>query len=146
MSGANHEFQTEQGDKDDGILTAMEVSGLDLQKVDTVVLSACETGLGQVAGGEGLLGLQRAFMVAGAKTTVASLWKVPDAATARLMQRFYENLWGKKMGKLEALREAQIWMLRDQGNRGLTITEQPADKESLPPYYWAAFVLSGNWR
>ena len=124
----------------------MDVTGLNLQKVDTVVLSACETGLGQVAGGEGLLGLQRAFLVAGANTTVASLWKVHDAATARLMQRFYENLWDKKMGKLAALREAQIWMLRDQGNRGLTVPAQPADKASLPPYYWAAFVLSGDWR
>ena len=143
FAGANQEPQL---GKDDGILSAMDVTGLNLQKVDTVVLSACETGLGQVAGGEGLLGLQRAFLVAGANTTVASLWKVHDAATARLMQRFYENLWDKKMGKLAALREAQIWMLRDQGNRGLTVPAQPADKASLPPYYWAAFVLSGDWR
>ena len=125
---------------------ALEVSALDLSQVDTVVLSACETGLGQVAGGEGLLGLQRAFQVAGAKTTVASLWKVPDQATATLMQRFYENLWDKKMGKLEALRQAQIWMLRDNGNRGLAIPDHPADAQTLPPYYWAAFVLSGDWR
>ena len=122
------------------------LSYLDLSKVDTVVLSACETGLGEVAGGEGMLGLQRAFQVAGAKTCVASLWKVPDRATASLMQRFYENLWVKKMGKLEALREAQIWMLRDNGNRGLAIPDQPTDGVSLPPYYWAAFVLSGDWR
>jgi CHAT domain-containing protein len=133
--------------KDDGILTALEVSSLDLSKVDTVVLSACETGLGEVAGGEGLLGLQRSFQVAGAKTVVASLWKVPDAATSKLMQRFYENLWDKKMGKLAALREAQIWMIRDKGNRGLTLLgDQPADAGVPSPFYWAAFVLSGDWR
>ncbi len=143
FAGAN--TPPEEG-KDDGILTALEVSALDLSQVDTVVLSACETGLGQVAGGEGLLGLQRAFQVAGAKTTVASLWKVPDRATATLMQRFYENLCDKKMGKLEALREAQIWMLRDNGNRGLAIPDHPPDAQALPPYYWAAFVLSGDWR
>jgi CHAT domain-containing protein len=142
--------------KDDGILTALEVSALDLSKVDTVVLSACETGLGQVAGGEGLLGLQRSFQVAGAKTVVASLWKVPDAATSELMQRFYENLWARKMGKLAALREAQIHVLRNQvnseqalakGNRGLSLVDdRPADAGALPPFYWAAFVLSGDWR
>ena len=134
-------------DKDDGILTALEVAALDLNQVDAVVLSACETGLGSVAGGEGLLGLQRAFQVAGARTVVASLWKVPDAATARLMQRFYENLWEKKLPKLEALREAQLWMLRDRSNRGLLFVDAaPAQDEPLPPYYWAAFVLSGDWR
>ncbi|HEY5315022.1 MAG TPA: CHAT domain-containing tetratricopeptide repeat protein [Pirellulales bacterium] len=143
--------------QDDGILTALEVSSLDLSKVDAVVLSACETGLGRSAGGEGLLGLQRAFQVAGAKTVVASLWKVPDAATGRLMQRYYENMWGRKLGKLAALREAQLFMLRDQGNpdqgnrkpgnRGLaTDDRQPAGSGGLPPFYWAAFVLSGDWR
>jgi len=113
-----------------------------------VVLSACETGLGAVAGGEGLLGLQRAFQVAGARTVLASLWKVPDAATSRLMQRFYENLWDKKMGKLEALREAQIWMLRDKGSRAMVLEndEKRGESSGLPPYYWAAFVLSGDWR
>jgi CHAT domain-containing protein len=154
FAGAN--MEPEAG-KDDGVLTALEVSALDLSQVDTVVLSACETGLGQVAGGEGLLGLQRAFQVAGAKTVVASLWKVPDAATSRLMQRFYENLWQKKLGKLAALREAQIYLLRDQDksrdgnrdkeNRGLTlIGDQPDDAGALSPFYWAAFVLSGDWR
>jgi len=139
--------------KDDGILTALEVSALDLSRVDTVVLSACETGLGEAAGGEGLLGLQRSFQVAGNKTVVASLWKVPDAATSRLMQRFYENLWDKKMGKLAALREAQTWMLHDEGNRGLdldspqNLRERAGDNSAgLSPFYWAAFVLSGDWR
>jgi CHAT domain-containing protein/tetratricopeptide (TPR) repeat protein len=144
FAGAN---KSPAAGQDDGILTSLEVSSLNLSHVDTVVLSACETGLGEVAGGEGLLGLQRSFQVAGAKTVVASLWKVPDAATSKLMQRFYENLWDKNMGKLAALREAQIWMLRDKGNRGLSlIQDQPADSGALPPFYWAAFVLSGDWR
>ena len=135
--------------QDDGILTALEVTAIDLSRVDTVVLSACETGLGEVAGGEGLLGLQRSFQVAGAKTVVASLWKVPDAATALLMQRFYENLWDKKMDKLAALREAQLWMLREGQERGLVRIDQsqPAkEAKRTPPFYWAAFVLSGDWR
>ncbi|HEX7377240.1 MAG TPA: CHAT domain-containing protein, partial [Pirellulales bacterium] len=144
FAGAN---STPEEGNDDGILTALEVSALDLSQVDTVVLSACETGLGEVAGGEGLLGLQRAFQVAGAKTVVASLWKVPDRATSTLMQRFYENLWDKKMGKLAALREAQIWMMRDKGNRGLALGDDAPDPNApLPPFFWAAFVLSGDWR
>jgi CHAT domain-containing protein len=149
IAGANTPPET---GKDDGILTTLDVSSLELSKVNTVVLSACETGLGEVAGGEGLLGLQRSFQVAGAKMVVASLRKVPDAATSKLMQRFYENLWDKKMGKLAALREAQIWMLRDDGNRGLNLVSPeklPTDKAAnagMPPFYWAAFVLSGDWR
>jgi CHAT domain-containing protein len=144
---------------DDGILTAEEVATLDLTGVDLAVLSACETGLGPTAGGEGLLGLQRAFHAAGAHTVVASLWKVDDAATRDLMQRFYDNLWNKHMGKLAALREAQLWMLHDRrpptprstnrdprGLKPLDRQEQPSTEGRLPPYYWAAFVLSGDWR
>ena len=110
LAGAN---QPTEPDRDDGILTAIEVASLDLTNVDLAVLSACETGLGEVAGGEGILGLQRAFQTAGARSVVAGLWKVPDRATQMLMTRFYENLWDKKMSKLEALRQAQIWMLRE---------------------------------
>lgn len=151
LAGANR--PPEEG-QDDGILTALEVAELDLSKVDLAVLSACQTGLGKVAGGEGLLGLQRAFQVAGARTVVASLWSIPDAATSQLMQRFYANLWDRKMGKLEALRAAQLWMLREgrqdpEVQRGLVLDDQPlapAADGRLPPYFWAAFVLSGAWR
>jgi tetratricopeptide (TPR) repeat protein len=137
--------------EDDGILTALEVAELDLRGVDLAVLSACETGLGEEAGGEGLLGLQRAFQVAGARSVVASLWKVDDDATRKLMTRFYENLWRPKqpVGKLEALRQAQLWMLHEGVRRGLVLLdeEDKAKKPArTPPAYWAAFTLSGDWR
>ncbi len=121
---------------DDGILTALEVSALDLDGVDCVVLSACESALGQHSAGEGLLGLQRAFQISGTRTTVASLWKVDDKATNTLMQKFYHNLWKRKLPRLEALRQAQISCLRRQS--------QP--NEVLPPYFWAGFVIAGDWR
>ncbi len=150
LAGAN---QVSQPERDDGILTALEVAGLDLGEVELATLSACETGLGETAGGEGLLGLQRSFQIAGTRTVVAGLWKVPDRATQVLMQRFYQNLWQKKMGKLPALREAQLWMLREgqqhpEIQRGLDFphNDQPRKGDRLPPYYWAAFVLSGDWR
>jgi CHAT domain-containing protein len=150
LAGAN---QAPQPERDDGILTALEVAGLDLGGVELATLSACETGLGETAGGEGLLGLQRSFQVAGTRTVVAGLWKVPDRATQMLMERFYQNLWQKKMDKLFALREAQLWMLREgqhhpEIQRGLhrLANEAPWKEDYLPPYYWAAFVLSGDWR
>jgi CHAT domain-containing protein/tetratricopeptide (TPR) repeat protein len=152
LAGANH---PPDPSKDDGVLTALEVADLDLRRVELATLSACETGLGATANGEGLLGLQRAFQVAGARSVVASLWKVDDTATRDLMERFYENLWRQTapdappLSKLHALREAQLWMLKERGPRGLVDPEQkPADEsqQRLPPYYWAAFVLSGDWR
>jgi CHAT domain-containing protein len=149
LAGANRPVDF---DHDDGILTALEVEALDLGGVELATLSACETGLGETAGSEGLLGLQRAFQTAGARSVVAGLWKVPDRATKALMQRFYENLWQKRMSKIDALREAQLWMLREGPNqpdilRGLDVAPEIAVVEkSLPPYYWAAFVLSGDWR
>jgi CHAT domain-containing protein len=143
LSGIVFAGANAQDKKKDAILTALEAGELELRGVELVVLSACDTGLGRVAGGEGVLGLQRAVQVAGARTTVTSLWKVDDTATQRLMSRFYENLWEKKLSKVEALREAQLWMLREGGTRGLDL---PPDTKSLPPQYWAAFVLSGDWR
>ena len=78
--------------EDDGIMTAQEIAFLRLDGVETAVLSACQTGLGEFAGGEGLIGIQRAFQVAGVRTTVASLWKVDDQATRKLMELFYTCL------------------------------------------------------
>jgi CHAT domain-containing protein/Tfp pilus assembly protein PilF len=146
LAGANRPAQPGE---DDGILTALEISELDLSGVELAVLSACQTGLGETAGGEGVLGLQRAFQVAGAKSVLASLWEIPDLATSLLMQRFYENLWDKKMGKAQALAEAQLWMLKEGPSRGLDLAEpgQPAlQSKRLLPKSWAAFVLSGDWR
>ena len=165
LAGANRPPEPGQ---DDGILTATEVAELDLSGVELVALSACETGLGESAGGEGVLGLQRAFQEAGVGSVVASLWSVDDAATRAMMERFYQDLWQEGLGKLAALREAQLWMLRggparggqgdgDPGQQSRPRAEGPASRrgvEPLPepgegrvrPYYWAAFVLSGDWR
>ncbi len=139
----------------DAVLTALEVAELDLSRCRLAVLSACETGLGKDAAGEGLLGLQRAFQVAGAGSVVASLWKVPDGATAALMERFYANLWRRGMTRAEALREAQLFVLNHGRRhpevvRGLTLpsgttTMKPKDGRT-PPFHWAAWALSGDWR
>jgi CHAT domain-containing protein/Flp pilus assembly protein TadD len=112
---------------EDGLLTAEDVTGLDLLDTQLVVLSACETGLGEVRTGEGVLGLCRAFIVAGARTLVVSLWKVPDQQTQELMIDFYRRvLAGQAVA--DALREAQLTM-----------------KHKYPdPYFWGAFVCQGN--
>ncbi|MGO9601277.1 MAG: CHAT domain-containing protein [Isosphaeraceae bacterium] len=127
------------------ILTALEAAELELSGVELVVLSACDTGRGQVAGGEGVLGLQRAFQLAGARSVVASLWRVPDEETHQLMREFYRRVWSDKpMPRIEALRQAQLWMLENWKPRGGL--ERPAPQGPPPPYVWAAFVLSGDWR
>jgi CHAT domain-containing protein len=144
LAGANRPVQPEQ---DDGILTALEVAQLDLSRVDLATLSACETGLGKWAAGEGLLGLQRAFQVAGAHSVLATLWTIDDEAGRQLMIDFYDNLWGKKMSRVEALRAAQLTMLQEGIKRGLDLKTWPAEQQRrVPPFYWAGFVLSGDWR
>ena len=118
---------------DGGILTAESVAGLDLGKLELVVLSACETGLGDVAGGEGVMGLARAFHLAGGRNVIASLWKVDDEATAALMTVFYQELWINKRPLIEALREAQLYLyhhpeeIRDLAtSRGPAIWKAPS--------------------
>jgi tetratricopeptide (TPR) repeat protein len=112
---------------EDGLLTAEDVSGLDLLATELVVLSACETGLGQVHIGEGVFGLRRAFVLAGAKTLVMSLWKVPDEPTRVLMEDFYGRLLDG-VGRAEALHQAQLAM-----------------KAKYPdPFYWGAFICQGD--
>jgi len=132
LAGANRPSAAEEMSVGDGsILTAEMIASLPLEKLELVVLSACDTGLGEVAGGEGVYGLQRAFHMAGAQTTVASLWQVDDEITQELLTRYFENLWHKGLGRLEALRQAQLAVRRGEGNRA-------------HPRYWAAWVLSGD--
>lgn len=134
FSGANSPPDSQ---RDDGLLTAEEISFLDLSGVDLVVLSACETALGTVEAGEGMLGFRRSIRQAGANTIVSSLWSVPDEPTNELMQGFYERLWINGEGTLIALRGAQLQLLKK--NR----IENNGD--GLPTT-WGAFVLDGDWR
>ena len=149
MSGIVCSGANKPTEENDGVLTALEISELDLSRIDLAILSACETGLGETASGEGIFGLQRAFQLAGARTTVTSLWKISDGATQQLMSRFYQNFFSEKnMGTLEALREAQLWMLKEGISRGVVRIDdnEPAKPTRSPPIFWAAFSLAGDWR
>jgi CHAT domain-containing protein len=134
-----------------GIMTAEEVAGLDLSACELAVLSACETGRGRITGGEGVLGLQRSFHAAGARTVVASLWRVDDEATRELMTNYYDNLWRRKLGSLEALRQAQLNVLHGGTAAGKVRSIGATEPEPITvavvrthPRYWAAWVLSGD--
>jgi CHAT domain-containing protein len=122
--------------QDNGLLQAWEIFERVRIDADLVVLSACETALGKELGGEGLLGLTRAFQYAGARSIVASLWSVADESTAELMKRFYTYL---KEGRTkdEALRSAQIDLIRRSRSTSL---------DTAHPFYWAAFELIGDWK
>jgi CHAT domain-containing protein len=126
LAGANRAWKNEEviPDIEDGILTAEEIAHLNLSKTKLVVLSACETGLGEVQNSEGVFGLQRAFKLAGVETLVMSLWKVDDAATSEFMILFYKNLMAGKT-KIESFKTAQ----------------QAIRTEYKNPYYWAGFVM-----
>jgi tetratricopeptide (TPR) repeat protein/CHAT domain-containing protein len=166
LSGANQ-------DSERGTLTALEVADLDLRGCEILMLSACETGLGKLEAGEGVLGLQSAFHLAGARTVVASLWNVSDPATSVLMEKFYNYLWAEKpLSRLEALRQAQLFVLKHpeavrerarelreaivKAGRGTAEELRGKGKEvglaepGVPatalshPAWWAPFVLSGD--
>ncbi|MGP1385360.1 MAG: tetratricopeptide repeat protein [Thainema sp.] len=124
-------FNPRQSGSEDGVLTALEASSLDLRGTQLVVLSACETGVGDVANGEGVYGLRRAFVIAGAESQLTSLWKVSDQGTADLMTDYYQRLLNGE-GRSAALRQTQLELLSSSAYRH--------------PYYWAAFIPSGNWR
>ena len=113
----------------DGLLTALEVAALDLRGTELVVLSACDTARGDLGGGEGVLGLHRAFLVAGAQTVVSTLWPVDDAATAAFMRRYYERL-GRGEPRIAALHATMADLRRDPATRH--------------PFFWAPFVAFGR--
>jgi len=128
-----------------GILTATQIAELDLSLAELVVLSACETGLGKLSGGEGVLGLQRAFQIAGARSTISTLWAIPDQATAELMKRMYTNRLEKGLAAAEAMREAQLWVLNN-GEKVGAFPEKQSEGKRTPPKFWAAFTFAGDWR
>jgi len=123
-------FNLRSSGDEDGVLTALEVAGLDLAGTKLVVLSACETGLGDIANGEGVYGLRRAFAIAGAESQLITLWLVDDLATKDLMMNYYGRLQ-KNVGRSAALRQVQLEMLKNP--------------QYQRPYYWAAFIPSGEW-
>jgi CHAT domain-containing protein len=131
LSGIVLSLVDEQGEPQDGFLLAHEVYNLKLG-ADLVVLSGCQTALGKEIRGEGLVGLTRGFMYAGAPRVIASLWQVPDRETAELMKRFYQGLLQDGLPPAAALRAAQVAMWRE--------------KRLSSPHVWAAFVLQGEWR
>jgi CHAT domain-containing protein len=136
-----------KANRDDGLLTGLEVKSLDLENVDLVTIAACQSGLGLEASGEGMFGLQRAFQEAGARSTITTLWSIPSGPTNTLMVDFYDNLWTKKMPRAEALRQAQLKMLREGAKDFAKLSGRPEDAgKRLPPFFWGAFVLSGDWR
>ncbi|HKX30653.1 MAG TPA: CHAT domain-containing protein, partial [Blastocatellia bacterium] len=126
LAGANRGVSAD----DDGVLTALEVAGLDLWGTELVVLSACDTGVGEVKNGDGVYGLRRALVLAGSETQIMSLWPVSDQATRDLMVSYYRGLT-QGQGRGEALRLVQLEMLKDLKRQH--------------PFYWASFIQSGEW-
>jgi CHAT domain-containing protein len=131
LSGLVLSLVDEHGRPQDGFLRSDDIYNMRL-RADLVVLSACRTALGKEIRGEGLVGLTRAFMYAGAPRIIASLWRIPDSATAELMTRFYRGLLRDNLAPAAALRRAQ-----------LELASHPRYRD---PYYWAGFILQGEWR
>lgn len=131
LSGIVLSLVDEQGRPQDGFLRLYDIYNLKLE-ADLVVLSACQTALGKEIKGEGLVGLTRGFMYAGAPRVLASIWQIEDRATAEFMRRFYQGMLRDQLRPAAALREAQISMWKD--------------KRWGEPYYWAAFTFQGEWK
>jgi CHAT domain-containing protein/Tfp pilus assembly protein PilF len=149
LAGANARLSA---DGEDGILTALEAAGLNLWGTELVVLSACETGVGELKNGEGVYGLRRALVLAGSESQVISLWQVSDEATRDLMVAYYNRLQAGE-GRTEALRRAQLEMIKGrttgtngQRNRGLANSAGGSAPGRSHPFYWASFIQSGEWQ
>jgi CHAT domain-containing protein len=135
FAGANRRVSAGP-DEDDGILTGEEVAALNLEGVGWAVLSACDTGLGEVRAGEGVLGLRRAFQIAGARSVIMSLWTVEDRATNAWMRALYEGRLVHKLETADAVHRASLTVLQ----------QRRASGQSAHPFYWAAFVAAGDWQ
>lgn len=131
LAGANSTERQPLGPANDGLFTGQEAADLDLHGTRLVILSACESAVGEIHSGEGALSLRRAFRVAGAESVLASHWPVSDRATSELMRRFIKH-WKSGLPRSTALRKAQ--------------QELRADDDLDHPYFWAAFTLMGQWR
>ena len=131
LSGIVLSLYNQKGNPEDGFLRLHDIFNLNLP-AELVVLSACQTGLGENVKGEGLVGLTRGFMYAGARRVVVSLWSVNDAATSELMAKFYQKMLQEGQNPVKALREAQLEMWNSSNRKS--------------PYYWAAFTVQGDWR
>lgn len=130
LSGVVLSLVDEKGTDKDRFLHLNDIFNLNLP-AELVVLSACQTGLGKEMKGEGLVGLTRGFMYAGAKGVVVSLWSIQDAGTSELMKKFYHQLLEKKLNPVTAMRAAQLEMIKSE--------------QWKSPYYWAAFLVQGEW-
>ena len=135
LAGANRSMaESGEAPGSEGIVTAEKILGLKLWGTEMVVLSACETGLGDVRTGEGVYGLRRAFTQAGAKSVIMSMWSVPDAETKELMIEFYKGARSGKMNRCQALRQAAL--------NQIAVVKQ---RYGYPhPFYWGAFVFMGE--
>jgi CHAT domain-containing protein/tetratricopeptide (TPR) repeat protein len=135
LAGANRRNSPHPG-AEDGILTAEEIAALDLSGTRWAVLSACESGLGKSTSGQGVLGLRRAFRIAGAASVIMSLWPVEDEAARRWMTELYRAHLLENQGTAESVRSASLQALQKRRKAGL----------STHPYYWAGFIACGDWR
>jgi CHAT domain-containing protein/Tfp pilus assembly protein PilF len=134
FAGANRRTSAKP-EESDGILTAEEIAGINLEGVDWAVLSACDTGVGEIKVGEGVFGLRRAFQVAGAKTVIMSLWSVEDETTRQWMETLYREHFAQGKNSGESVRNASLRILR----------QRRAKHQSTDPFYWGAFIAVGDW-